>query len=385
MDLYIYIDESRDISNILKGNSADKFYVGMSMVDREINQKIINDALDDLNKIPDLGQADKDCLQRKYFHASEDGPEAHSCLCKKIAAYDQLSFSYEIFDIALADEFTKPLTSSEARLHQLMTFMSATVTSHARVDCVHIYVAQREKSFPAGIEEMWRQKFYDILVKCAGHMPQMATYFPNLEITVVKGDAPGIQVCDFLLWAAIRKFEVKTDATWSDRVGLKFNSSSTSQNHPFSRSKYYIHRPIKYPFVIYDLDKTKKPPDSYSYDVLRELLIFAENCIRNYTIKRLPVHASHLQEKVDRIAQLLKSSEITTEDLASLADAFIQIADTVPIYNKTSSDEIYKVIKTKNILGIVYIAEDPRWFTISTWWIGERKKMFSSSPSVFLS
>lgn len=147
MDIYLYIDESGspNIFDNITGN--ENFYVGMCLLADQVSQQLIDDALTRLRGESNNTPSDIQCLNRGYFYASDDGPNAHSYLCTKIRTIPNLTFSYEKVNKGLLYNFDRSIAESESRLHQFMASLAAVVVSHAKVDCAHIYLAQRQEVF----------------------------------------------------------------------------------------------------------------------------------------------------------------------------------------------------------------------------------------------
>jgi len=383
MELFLYIDESGSpsLSDTIDRNV--NFYVGMCMMTEEVHQEFIDDAITKLRCESDNTPADIQCLNRGYFHASEDGPNAHSFLCRKISTIPNLDFSYEKVDKVFLSDIERPLAQSESRLHQFMASLATVVVSHAKVDCAHIYLAQRQGSMPINVSVSWHSQFVDRLIKGAVALPQIPFYLPKLEIMVVGANNPGVQICDFLLWAAIRKYEENIRCTWADRVGLREAASSRSKGDPFSRKMYSVNAPIDYPLANVDLDLVQNPFLPIDNDRLLELLTFAEKTVHHYARVGLPQHAAHLLDEIERVATAHRAATISPEDFRQLARIFIIMADTVPVYNMQSADEINRTIQAKYYLGVVYKGEEIRWFWITRWWLGVRQQLLARNSHCF--
>lgn len=383
--IYCYIDESGD-PGVESGSTEGKnFSVGTILTLSPIDKTLLDGALGALAADPDAkgNTYDQETLKRGYFHASLDSKNAHSHICDAIRTLSPLSFGMSTCNKPLVQADRKPsVLSSDAAFHSLMISLEGTTIADSAVEEVQLFIAERD-TFPPGIEAKWEAEFWKGLLISAGQVPNIPAYFPKLVITVVKGGHPGIQVCDFLLWAAQRKFVLKNDDKWFGRVGLQETFSAVDVGGPMSHRHCFINKPVEVEHSTVDMKLIKAVPDSVKNDELSGLLCLAERAVHLFCANTQPPHVAHLLPEVQAVSMALKKFCIHTDDLVALASAYTKIADTLPIYDRTSAQELQTVHKTKKFLGIIYAGSDMRWFTISTWWIKVREQWLQQRPEDF--
>lgn len=97
--------------------------------------------------------------------------------------------------------------NSEQELHHHLIHLASVIGINYAVQKINLIVAQRDKSFPNGCEQRWKDAFYEELIRASVQNPVMKTFFSELNVEIVNGSDPGIQIADLILWAANRKYK----------------------------------------------------------------------------------------------------------------------------------------------------------------------------------
>jgi hypothetical protein len=385
-ELWIFVDESGDPSVLAKMGDSQFFHVGMVTLLSCPGQHLVDSAIADLRNDPDAlkNKKDQKCLVRGYFHASVDSKNAHSHWCRAINSLSPLDFEFFTFD---KQEIIggKSLFSSDGVFHRHMIELLATKTTGQRVIRVTLRIAARGGSFPSGIEKEWMRQFIEKVTLSAAEIPHIPTFFPNLEVIVVQGKEPGVQIADFLLWAALRKWGPNpvTGCKWADYVGLTNKAAWRQIEGPLGAKEFYINAPIPvYSELLIDVENIKAPEDAPSLECMARYFAYAEANIQHLAQNGLPLHANHMETEVEDLAKILKRSKISGYDVHKLCEVSLRLIDTVPLYNPKNMQDTHFVIDAKKIFGIVYMRKEIRWFGITTWWKDVREKIAQERPAL---
>lgn len=215
-EAWVYIDESQAPS--AEGCERDQpFWVGALSVEYPIVASLIDGAFTCLANDPDAAnnQSDIRTLERGYFHASEDSPNAHSHICRAIVAA-RMNVQLRAFLWYFDREGGSSRKDSD--LHRLGVLGSSLSTIDKNYDVVHLVVAKRGGSFEQRHADQWQAYCeYTLVEEAIEHGVPPITCLPTLELA--EPSVPGIQVCDFVLWAAQR--HLRGNSTWLQRLGMK--------------------------------------------------------------------------------------------------------------------------------------------------------------------
>lgn len=216
-EAWVYIDESQAPSS--EGcEHGQPFWVAALSVEQPIPASLADEALACLAGDPDAIQNQHDIrtLDRGYFHASLDSRNAHSHLCTAIRN-SRMNAKFRAFLWYFDREGGSSRNGS--RLHRLGVLGSAVATLDLDYDAAHLIVAKREGSFDQEDANQWPAYCEDNLVtEAIRHGCRPVNRIPVVEL--VEASTPGIQVCDFILWAAQRRSRGRPD--WSTRLGCLY-------------------------------------------------------------------------------------------------------------------------------------------------------------------
>ncbi len=227
VDGWVYIDESQ-APHAAAVDIGQPFWLGALITEHPIEQGFITSALDWLKADPDALENANDAatLSRGYFHASCDSKNAHSWLCRAIvdSKMDAVFSSTQwFFDREDSDQH------EGAELHKLTALLSALTAIHDDFDSVNIRIAEREGSLGRHHIERWPDYCEHACLSALVKLPALPTRFPRLDVVLATARDPGVQVCDFVLWAIQRarfdKLTPKGKDDWVRRLGMRMLST----------------------------------------------------------------------------------------------------------------------------------------------------------------
>jgi len=221
-EAWVYIDESHMPFGMGEPD-AKPFWLGALVTPAPISHAVAREALKNLAGDSDAtGNAqDAETARRGYFHASFDSKNAHSWLCRAIVERGvQAAFfgSQWFFNREDSENI------EGARLHGLSALLGTSFVLECDFDAVHFVIATRAESFDRRHVEDWPAYCRTTRLEALVDMPQMPLRFPRITAVAADGGDPGVQVCDFVLWAVQRAQLVKNKPTakgeWVERLKL---------------------------------------------------------------------------------------------------------------------------------------------------------------------
>lgn len=372
-EIFIYVDEAGN-PNIkdFKGDDNNRYFqVGAAVFSHEVTQEVIERAISELKKVDTaiLTSSDIKTLERGYFHASFDGPYAKSKLMDEANKFD-IEFYHNKYDKQKHSKLgLQPLIEQE--LHFKLIHLCSVIGLNYGVKKINLYVAQRDKSFPLGSEQKWIESFYQELRYSLVGNPAIKTPFPELNVSIVNGQHPGIQISDLLLWATTRKNRTTSpQGDWYDRIKIGTSANATIPNDPLSMSDFYVNKHISkrigniiYDITPSDLDNFEK---TLSTDKFHSLVMWIEDIVlKNYNNKDLNYLNSYLKKAVFIIKNPVNPS---IEDIKTICEAFLMIFDTVKIAENLESDDLKLALIAKRFAVIILAGKEIRWFTMANEW-----------------
>lgn len=372
-EIFIYVDEAGN-PNIkdFKGTDDKRFFqVGAAVFSHEVKQEVIDRAMSELRKVDSsmLTKSDLKTLKRGYFHTSEDGPYAKSKLM-----YEANKFTIEFyvnkydkqkhFDLGLT-----PLTQQE--LHFLLIHLSSVIGLNYGVKKINLFVAQRDKSFSSGAEQKWIDSFYQELINSLSQNPAIKTPFPELNVSIVNGQHPGVQITDLLLWATTRKNRTTSpEDVWYNRIKIGTSSNANIPNDPISMSDFYVNKRISkntsdifYKITPSDLDNFE---ETLGVDKFHSLLMWMEDVVlKNFENKDVDYLNSYFKKAVHLIQS---PDKLSPEEVKTICEAFLMLFDTIKIAEGLVNDELKFALIAKRYAVTILAGRDIRWFKIASEW-----------------
>lgn len=327
--LFAYLDETAF-------DDARAFGYGMLLTEEPLRASVIDGALADLQADPDFHRKyDRATLTRGYFHASEDGKNAHSFLCRRIVASVRGEFFYATTrndQPSRAIHYAGTPTSED---HFDMMLTDNFIRAIVRVRQVEVIVEGRSRLTTERLSRLF-EGIVAHLERRAADMTYIPFYAPNVVFRTVGKSEPGIQVVDFILWALNRRTLDKR-CLWVDRLGLKFSECSGARNSPEKSAVWLLGQPPPY-------ERTLYPDGAFPLPEIRDKdwVWGAENIrclLLGLSRQSLPRHVDHLAERLHELVPALQRA-VESEALRKAASLFLRLFDTLPLYQKVPKKDV---------------------------------------------
>ena len=380
---YIWIDESgTPRAEIAPASDAERvFSVGMLLRTEPLSATLIDQALERLREDSDAvgNPQDRETLERAYFHASMDSKNAHSHVCAAAAASGPALFEFFSFDRAAAPGIHRDLLADSRTFHRSMVELLATRISATRTSHVQIMIAEHAHSFATNtVAFNWKVELWHKLIGATAQLPQLPTFFPDVTVATAPPSEPGVQLVDFLLWAALRKRTNPRDP-WLDRSMFQPHWEWAERDGPLSGHEYLLGGDPDDDPPLVDAKIIRKPRDEFTNEEVLEVLIGVERQVRH--LGALPEHAAHLLPHVQDCLCDLNHRDVSFAALKKLAETYFLLVDTVPLYDPLSPEDVGRAIDAKEIVGVTWLRDTIRWFFITKRWWRVRMHIFDNDPA----
>lgn len=360
-EVWIYVDESQ-APNAEGVDDGKRFRVGAFATEQPVHKTVVESALTDLAHDSDaVGNGlDEATLSRGYFHATEDSKNGHSWLCRGIKEHCRGSLYVTHWDFGSAKQDDK----RGGRLHRLMILLSSLSAAQLGYHRVNLVIAAREGTFDAQDASDFPGYARTQLMGSMQNHPMLPTTFPELQVTLVSGNDPGVQVADFLLWAAQRAehrkhgdtfgYQGKTD--WLDRVGAKQDSAFQVDEDPLGDSRWIIGQRLA------DGDD----PSLWAHPrKLGDLDIMLSFRFLVAAVRRAPLQMEGIALLVSaraRVLECLRSLAGMSPDArrGELARMYLELCDTVPLYDLADGSDYVRHAEAR-IVAVAILAGQLAW------------------------
>lgn len=337
-EIFLYVDEAGN-PNLRSVTINDKYFsIGSAVFPAKVSKQVICSAMESLSESEFLSKADQNTLARGYFHASDDGPEAHSKLMIEANKLD-IDFYLFQFDKQLYASTEDNRFTTEQHLHHHLIHLAAGLGINYDVKRINLIVAERHKSFPTGCEQRWKDSFYNELIIASIAIPSIKTPFPELIVNIVNGTEPGIQIADLILWATSRNFkETGADDRWFNRIIRGSLASTTAQNDPIQMLDFHMNGPINQgqEEIHYNINLAEIDIEIVDQTKLYRLISEIEDIIREtyYHSNEIGHLIGYLKKAVENIE---KKDILTQIEITEISRAFLMIFDTVELYTRAET------------------------------------------------
>lgn len=320
--MYIYFDETTI------GSNDEISGYGCIVVEAEIRQDIIEEALSNLEQDEDRHKSkfkkpDSRTLDRGLFHASEDTQNAHSHLCHAINNNIIGDFRAQLYNKELCKDIKETLDAYSVAAGDI--FLPAL----SQPKKLHLVFEERPGLTVSLLEEWWHDLWIELCLS-THNLPFIPLYYPDISFEIRPKNDPGLQVVDFILWAAGRKSLGKRCA-WFDRI-LK---SITFETGPVDGSWKSISIPLgiskkvtnnESPYSVEDYERV----EDGSRDRLRLYIVDVQQLINRVYSSGLNKSVSHFWDEIEAVAhgRLKKGS---CEDIQRIANCFLKLFDNVGV------------------------------------------------------
>lgn len=332
MEIFAYADET--IFDIDSNNGNYAVGYGIFISQRPITTEVVYEAMDNLKNDPEINNtSDLSTIANGYFHASEDSKNAHSHFCNSIRKHVKgiFDFSYHILSTNIPEEknqqqrfFNNCLNGSSIEFFDSMKTVNLTIEGRNELSKESL--------------EQWRRKIYEIFEGASYELPSFKTYFPKINIEIKGKSNPGLQVTDFISWAASRTLKLPSNPkwdTWFKRLPFVTISRDTSESQKQKRIKGYLNE-IPAPWDDYPQNFVKSKTNE---DVLNAYIVI-ERIIRSITESDFTEGNIHLYN--DFMAAKRLCTELIhfqQEHLETIGRAFIRLFDSLPIYKNIQNSD----------------------------------------------
>ena len=378
--LHVYIDESGT------PGLADKedFLLGAFLTEKPISQSIIDLAIRELKNDPDITEQDNDMLLRGFFHSSEDSKNAHSAICRQIKAITApCEFFFEAFKKkSLSDKEIKSF-ESEAEMHQHLLSIVGVHFTHDQYDEIQFHIAQRSGSFKERHADKWHTGFIDAIAYSAINTPQIPIRVPQFSIEITDGTNPGVQIADFLLWAAQSKIYLNNE-TWVKRSGLLRFSAYYGEEFPLFGNEYFLNRNIPNEILMRP-EEIPKPADLdplWNENDIRKGMINIEVQLTRLANSPIDIKNEKIRGRIAQLMPSLSKVKIPFIHIVEMAKVYLLVVDQIPLYDKTQKEQIILAYHYKKICSKTANQHFISWFEFCRRWSIARQWIYDNDRNV---
>lgn len=350
-EIHVFIDETGN-PNISSQKGAEKYFgIGSAIFETPVTTEQITQALDKLAATENLEKSDKKTVQRGYFSAKKDGPEAHSQITQLI---NTLNLDFKFTRVDKTQLRGPDLKMSESEFHKHMTQLCTVIGARKKIDRMFVHVAERSKSFGNYPQLQWTNILYDAILRSVTITPLISFIFPQINLLVVSGADPGIQITDFLLWACRRKYiNPDVDEIWYKRIISRFNITADVKTLGMFTADLTVGKGTKtipsiedYEFTWDEISSARKGIDQLS---LATSLILIENIVLHFLVRRHD-DIEYLMLFVDIEATDIKNKQaLTITQIEGLCKLFLMVFDTMNIMEGYSHEDRKHLLVAKLI------------------------------------
>lgn len=331
MAIYAYADEAIFITNSTTNEIA--LGCGIFVTKNKIENFVIDEALFNLAKGNKFDiKKDQRTLNRKYFHASDDSPNGHSCLCSSINKYIKGVFDYTFIDKINQIE-TKGF--SEKQFNRCLSH--STLELFLTTDEIFLIIEKRE-ALNIEILSKWKEQLYKMYESASYNIPSYKTFYPKLNIELENKSESGLQIVDFLMWAANRTKKSNPDQFWHNCIKYK-NWYEYKDEGNQNRAKYYLNT-----FPNDNEINENYPIKFEKYTEWEQFLsayVIIERFLVNIDKSDFNDKNEHLFFDLEKISTRLKkeSYHLNVNDLTEVGSVFLRLFDTLPIYSQIKDND----------------------------------------------
>lgn len=206
--MFVYLDETEFGDGKFSGYAC-------LITPTRIERGVIDEALENLRNDPDRHHPfqqpmDDRTLQRSFFHAADDSKNAHSHLCRSICKHVKGDYNSHVFH---ADKHS---FKSLEDLYDLASKLAVVGLFSKCTELTFIFERRGSLNVAALLSKWWPNLCFDI-ARNAYVSPFIVKYYPKVTFEVSDKSEPGLQVVDFMLWAA-QKARMDDRSKWFARL-----------------------------------------------------------------------------------------------------------------------------------------------------------------------
>jgi hypothetical protein len=323
----IYLDETTfGLSNEFSG-------YGCIFSDNEIELDAINEALVALDKDSDRhkpkdANRDSTTLSRKYFHATDDSPNAHSHLCDSINKYFAGSFHSHILNKSVSD------ISNEEDAYEIASGLSIVHAFLSKNDILFIF-EERENLSKSSLEKWWQEIWLEAAQAYHRH-PFIPLFYPNVNFCIEGKSNPGLQFVDFILWATGRKI-LEKNCPWYDRIKAQIKTEAKPSDKSWGGITFSTTFGANLATKVFygPEDCSNLNIESFSEQDALDYLLNAQNLITRLRNGMLNPSLSHLSAEIEKCYAERKETG-TFQNVYALSICFMRVFDNSGFINEQS-------------------------------------------------
>ena len=158
--------------------------------------------------------------------------------------------------------------------------------------------------------------------------------FPEVNIEISNKSNKGLQCCDYILWAVMRKLQ--GNDTWYNRLNPRFKTESQPENNEWLAVDMVFGRIKEEDNVSYKLEDYPIDPDSIiSNNDLVRFYLYAEKLLLHLNENGVPAHLKYMEGDIKNLADnVLDKKDINRVE--KVAGIYIRLFDTLPVISPES-------------------------------------------------
>lgn len=309
--------------------------------------KIISDALLEISNAPGKNSEDERTLKRGYFHASKDSWNAHTAICNGTQKMDNAQFVGHFLHTQ------KYGTDVEKELYNDSAFYSLLTLNYVR-EPVIIVMEQGGGLNKDNFVRKFDRAYNKLLLGCY-EQPFIPLSFPKIDFMIADKKDPGLQLCDFLLWASGRKICEKD--TWHKEIKAISKIKGQPQDESFVDFQYDFMKSgprltTFYDYSDYDNNFERNSNKKWLLDMFFNAQILIEGFSASGS-NPLPIHALHLKADINKFCKA-KNRMRPGERVQEVAKLYLKLFDTIPLIDESTPKDIKMLmLSAKKIMGLL--------------------------------
>jgi hypothetical protein len=322
--MFVYLDETEF------GEGQFSGYACLVTPER-IEQVVIDEALENLRNDPDRFHHDQKpmddrTLERSFFHAADDSKNAHSHLCRAICSHVKGDFRSHVFHTA------KHSFSSKEDLYDLASKLAVVGLFSHCVELTFVFEQRGNLNVGALLSKWWPDLWFD-LARNTNVSPFVVKYYPKVTFEIAGKSEPGLQVVDFMLWAA-QKARMDSRSKWFERLPGWSKCKTTTIDGGWEGETIRMLVPILPDGRRYDLVDCKFDDPKYNdLDILWQIVVNVQVVINRSCFLSDRSHISHFYDDIEYLcAQRLVVHDI--QHIKKMASCFIKLFDNIELIHK---------------------------------------------------
>lgn len=351
--MFVYLDETEFGEGRFSGYAC-------LITPIRIEQAVVDEALENLRNDPDRLDSvqtpmDDRTLQRSFFHAADDSKNAHSHLCKAIYKHVKGDFRSHVFHT------TKHSFSSKEDLYDLASKLAVVGLFSRTTELTFVFEQRGGLNVGALLTRWWPDLWFD-LARNAYVSPFIVKYYPKVSFEVSDKLEPGLQVVDFMLWAA-QKARMDARSQWYDRLPGWSKCKTTTEDGGWEGESIKMLEPEPLDTRRYDVEHCKFDDPKFSeIDILWQFIANVQTVInKSFFLK----DKSRIEHFFADVEYLYLQREVIHEvaHIRKMAACFIKLFDNVGVVQKETppNDKTFWLAARKCMALVFYDGVDA-WF-----------------------